>query len=616
MISNEIIEEIKKKSDIVDVISSYIPLTKKGRNYFGLCPFHDDHSPSMSVSKEKGIYTCFVCGAKGNAISFVMDYENVSYIEAIKILADKLGIALNINTNYKKEDNHDNLYEIYDFSNKFYQNNLNTSSGHDAREYLKNRGITDDIIKEFKIGLALSYDKSLTKLLIQKGYKEQDLVDIGLTNKGDYGYQDLFINRIMFPLWNIEGKIIGYSGRIYRGEDTSKYINTKETIIFKKGLNLYNYHRARNFVRSSGNIIIMEGFMDVIRAYSVGVKNVVATMGTALTHEQASLVKKLSNNVILCFDGDKAGNKATFACGNELVNIGINPKVVRLEGNLDPDEYIIKYGVNKFQEKLSNCTSFLDFKLNYYKEGKNLNNNEDLTSYINEIILEVKNIDDEILRELTLKKISEEINISLDTLMAKLYSEINKDIEILKQNAYNSEEIAENNQYNEQFTYEYHPRKRENTFKKKTNVTNKYKKAEREILYYMLTQKEMTYKYEKTLPNFPTKICRFLVHEIMYFVKKYDTISISDFLNYLDSKTELVNLVGEILNSNDNEKYSIEEIPDCINVLKEYNLKNEINRLNELLKNEKDLERQVELANKIMSLKMGVEDDERNQNIR
>ena len=533
MISNEIIEEIKKKIDIVDVISSYIPLTKKGRNYFGLCPFHDDHSPSMSVSKEKDIYTCFVCGATGNAISFVMDYENVSYLEALKILANKLGIELNIKDNYKKKDNYDHLYEIYDFSNKFYQNNLNTTSGHDAREYLKNRGITEDIIKEFKIGLSMGYDKSLTKLLVQKGYKEEDLINIGLTNKNDYGYQDLFVNRIMFPLWNIEGKIIGYSGRIYRNEDTSKYINTKETIIFKKGLNLYNYHRAKNIVRSSGNVIIMEGFMDVIRAYSVGIKNVVATMGTALTIEQANLIKKLSHNVILCFDGDKAGNKATFACGNELYNIGINPKVVRLESNLDPDEYIIKYGAKKFNEKLNNCISFLDFKLNYYKEGKNLNNNEDLTQYINEIINEVKNIDDEILRELTLKKISGEINISFETLMSKLYNEINKDIEILKNKTL---EIPIENFNEIENKYEFKPKRVTKKIISKPLVINKYEKAEREILYFMLNDKEMSLKLENTLPYLPTKICRFLAHEIMYFVKKYDTIAISDFLNYLDSK--------------------------------------------------------------------------------
>lgn len=604
MITEEQIEEIKKKSDIVEVISSYIPLTKKGRNYFGLCPFHDDHSPSMSVSPEKGIYTCFVCGAKGNVISFVMDYEKLNYVEALKVLGDKCGINLNVST-YKKKDNYEEFYNIYELTSKFYQNNLNTASGHEAREYLKNRGITDEIIREFNVGLALGFDKSVTKLLIQKGYKEKDLVDIGISNKNDYGYQDLFLNRVMFPLWNTEGKIVGYSGRIYNISDTAKYINTKETIIFKKGLNLYNYHRAKNEVRMSGSIIIMEGFMDVIRAYSIGIKNVVATMGTALTVEQANLIKKLSNNVILCFDGDKAGNKATYACGNELLKIGISPKVVRLESNLDPDEYIIKFGSKKFKDKLNNCISFLDFKLNYLKEGKNLNNNEDLTDYINGVIKEVKTIDDEILRELTLKKVSSEINISLETLMGKLWKELeeNKVISEPVLDEYSTQSITNQPIFT--------PKKTKKIKPITPHIVNKYTKAERKILYYMLHDKELTYRYERVFPYLPTKIYRFLASEIMYFVKKYDTISISDFLNYLSDKKELVDLVGEILNFDYKKDYTEEEITDYFKVLREYNFKSEVDRLSEELKNETDLERKIELANKIMNLKKGVENNGR-----
>jgi len=604
MITEEQIEEIKKKSDIVEVISSYIPLTKKGRNYFGLCPFHDDHSPSMSVSPEKGIYTCFVCGAKGNVISFVMDYEKLNYVEALKVLGEKCGISLNVST-YKKENHYEQFYNIYEFTNKFYQNNLNTASGHEAREYLKNRGITDEIIKEFNVGLALGFDKSVTKLLIQKGYKEKDLVDIGISNKNDYGYQDLFLNRVMFPLWNTEGKIVGYSGRIYNVSDTAKYINTKETVIFKKGLNLYNYHRAKNEVRMSGSVIIMEGFMDVIRAYSVGIKNVVATMGTALTVEQANLIRKLSNNVILCFDGDKAGNKATYACGNELLKIGISPKVVRLESNLDPDEYIIKFGAKKFKDKLNNCISFLDFKLNYLKEGKNLNNNEDLTDYINGVIKEVKTIDDEILRELTLKKISSEINISLETLMGKLWKELEEEQVNVEQNM--DEAFLSVAPPKPVFT----PNKQKKVKQITPRLVNKYTKAERKILFYMLHDKELTYRYERVFPYLPTKIYRFLASEIMYFVKKYDTISISDFLNYLSGKQELVDLVGEILNFDYNKDYTEEEITDYFKVLREYNFKSEVDRLSEELKNETDLERQIELANKIMNLKKGVEENGR-----
>ena len=601
-VSDQLIQEIKEKTNIVDVISSYIPLTKKGRNYFGLCPFHDDHSPSMSVSPEKNIYTCFVCGATGNAITFVMNYENASYLEALKTLGEKLGIHLQLNQQ-KKTEKHQHFYEIYDISNRFYQNNLNTVHGKEAREYLKNRGITESIIKEFQIGLSLGYDKSLTKLLIQKQTNEQDLLDIGLSNKTDYGYQDLFVNRIMFPLWNVEGKTIGYSGRIYHGEDTSKYINTKETVLFKKGFNLYNYHRAKEHIRKAGNVIIMEGFMDVIRAHSIGIHNVVATMGTALTVEQAQLIKKLSNQVILCFDGDKAGNKATFACGNELVKIGVQPKVVKLESGLDPDDYIVQQGAKKFHDKINQAISFLDFKINYYKEGKNLNQNEDLTVYINEIIQEVKELDDEILRELTLKKISDEINISFETLMSKLFHELQTE---KKQLIEEHVGISLEEEFSQ--TYEYTPKKNPKVYHPKISILDKYQKAERLILYFMLTNKEITYKYEKNLPYLPTQICRFLAHEIMYFVKKYDTISSSDFLNYLDSKTELVNLVGEILELNDKNKYSPEEISDCIAVLKEYSLKNEMKRLNTLLKNETDLEKKIELANRIMNLKMGVEE--------
>ncbi len=606
MITEEQIEEIKKKTNIVEVISSYIPLTKKGRNYFGLCPFHDDHSPSMSVSPEKGIYTCFVCGAKGNAISFVMNYENLNYVESLKVLGNKCGVTLNVNT-YKKKDNYDKFYEIYDFTNKFYQNNLNTTNGHEAREYLKNRGINEDIIKEFQIGLALSFDKSVTKLLIQKGYSEKDLLDIGISNKTDYGYQDLFINRIMFPVWNLEGKIVGYSGRIYNVSDTAKYINTKETVIFKKGLNLYNYHRAKNEIRLSGSVIIMEGFMDVIRAYSIDVKNVVATMGTALTVENANLIKKMSHNVILCFDGDSAGNKATYACGNELVKIGVNPKVVRLESNLDPDEYIIKFGAKKFKEKLNNCISFLDFKLNYLKEGKNLNSNEDLSNYINEVIKEVKTIDDEVLRELTLKKISNEVSISFETLMDKLWKELNNDNKELEQQYSDSLkhlEIIEERP-------KYIPKKHKQYKKIDTNIVDKYTKAERKILYYMLKDKELTYKYEKVFPYLPTKIYRFLASEIMYFVKKYDTINTSDFLNYLSNKQELVDLVSEILNFDYKLDYTEEEITDYFKVLREYNFKSEVDRLTEKLKDEKDLEKQIELAQKITNLKKGVESNGR-----
>lgn len=234
VISEEKINEIRRSVNIVDVISDYIPIERKGKNYFAVCPFHDDHNPSMSISPEKQIYTCFVCGAHGNVFTFIMDYENISFIEAVKIVANKTGIPLDI-TSFKpkiKDDKLENLYEIYDFANKFYQNNLFTKDGSEALSYLKNRGFDDSIIKEFEIGLSTS--NKVTKLLKSKNYSDTQLVNSGISSsKGDISY-DTFIDRIMFPLWDLEGKTVGFSGRIYNTSDTSKYVNSRESDVFKK----------------------------------------------------------------------------------------------------------------------------------------------------------------------------------------------------------------------------------------------------------------------------------------------------------------------------------------------------------------------------------------------
>jgi DNA primase len=291
-----------------------------------------------------------------------------------------------------------------------------------AKEYLHNRSISDELIREFQIGLSLKEKDLLTRLLVKKGFSNKDMVDSGLIVKSDYGYSDIYSNRIMFPLYDVTGKIVGYSGRIYNGEDTSKYINTRETAIFKKGEILYNYHRAKESCRKKNVVIITEGFMDVIRCHSVGVTNVVAAMGTAFTKEHVMLIRKLARDVILCFDGDKAGAKATESCINLLLEYNITPKVVRLEENLDPDEYILKYGKSKFIEKINNPINIMDFKLSYLKNDKDLTSTVDMSSYVNSVIDELRKIDDDILREISLKKVSEESKLDIDFLRDKLDS--------------------------------------------------------------------------------------------------------------------------------------------------------------------------------------------------
>lgn len=295
----EIIRKIRENTDIVEFIGKYIPLVKKGKNYFGLCPFHNDNNPSLSVSREKQIYKCFVCGEAGNVFNFLMKFENISFPEAVKIIGNEIGISVFLDTP-KKEDKNKAFYDIYDLANKFYQNNLLASEGLEARKYLEKRSLDLKVIKEFQIGLSLNKRDSLTKMLQKKGYDLDILNNSGLSS----GDNDTYINRIIFPLTNINGIVNGFSGRIYHGEKINKYLNSKETPIFKKGENLFNIIVPKEAVRKDKFVILMEGFMAVIRAYTIDVKNCLATMGTSLTSDQINLIKRLTNVVYLCFDGD------------------------------------------------------------------------------------------------------------------------------------------------------------------------------------------------------------------------------------------------------------------------------------------------------------------------
>ena len=258
----DIINEIRRKVDIVDIIGERIPLTSRGKNFFGVCPFHEDTNPSMSVSRDKQIYTCFSCHATGNVFTFLENYEHLEFYEVLKMLADKVGIKLEGFSSQRKENPYDEWYQIYELSNKYYQNNLQTSLGKNAKSYLKQRGIDEETIKEFGIGLSLSKKDDLTELLTKKNYSLNLLNTIGLS----VGNADIYRDRIMFPLFDLAGKCVGFSGRIYQDKDENKYLNTKETPIFKKGMLLYHYHIAKEEARVKKQVIIMEGFMDVIRA--------------------------------------------------------------------------------------------------------------------------------------------------------------------------------------------------------------------------------------------------------------------------------------------------------------------------------------------------------------
>lgn len=569
----DVILDIKSKVNIVDVISEYLPVEQKGKNYFAICPFHDDHNPSMSISPEKQIYTCFVCGASGNVFNFVANYEKVSFVSAVKKVAQKAGINLDINVkdDYKPQDTkYDKYYKMFDITNKYYQNNIKSVYGKKAIEYLHNRKIDDDVINEFEIGLSMN-DNNVSKLLEKKGYDVNELIDIGLCGKKDNFIYDIFRNRIMFPLYNLDGKPVGFSGRIYNGEKDSKYVNSKESIIFKKGNLLYNYHRALSHAREKHQIIVVEGFMDVIRLYTIGIKNVVATMGTAITKEHANLLMKLSKNIVLCFDGDKAGEKATISALDALEKIGITPKIIRLEDDLDPDDYIIKKGSDAYLTHLNNPMSSVVFKINIDKSKTNFNDYNEISTYLKNVSKELEKIDDKVVYELTVNKLSKETGVSCDTINDMVKSR---------------------------------PKNEINVITKRTSLKkDKYQKAEEYLVHYMLRNVDAVLIYQNNVSYLNDPILSKIAMQILEFYEINRYINITDFTVFLEDKIDLIekSLIIDDLSLPDEVNTDI--LMDYVKTIDEGILKREIEKTKKQIKEEMDVAKKISLTEKLRNLK-------------
>lgn len=576
LVSNDEINAIRASADIVSIIGSYIPLTQRGKNYVGVCPFHDDHSPSMSVSSEKQIYKCFACGATGNVFTFVSDYENIPFIEAVKVVADKCGMELSsssytnhVSSVFKEE------HEIMELTQKFFQNNLRTKVGESALQYLKQRGLDEEVIKEFGIGLSLDSNDALYQLLLKKNYDVKKLIALGLVNTTNGKFYDMFSRRVTFPLWDKDGNIVGFSARIYRDEkNVSKYMNSKESKLFKKGETLYNYHNAKDVAKREKKMIVVEGFMDAIRISSVGIKNVVALQGTAMTAEQIHLLKKLRVKVILCLDNDNAGLLATVANGDELVKNEVDTYVIRLSGQKDPDEYILANGGEAFAENVSNPLTYFEFKMSYLKQNKDLNNVEDLSNYINEVLKNLAESSDSILRELTLNKLSDEYNLSLSVLKNKL--EQMAPVEV----------------------------KKETSLPKREKVRkDAFIIGSEKILYFMMNGEEYIREYQKKLGFFNDPLYREIANEIVYFYETNRKITVADFITYITEKTDIKNKVMEIVNESANDEITMEAMDEYIVALSKLMTKNEIKRLKALMKNELDEAKKIKLAQQIRELK-------------
>ena len=573
------INEIRNSVNIVDIIKEYVPLTSKGKNFFGVCPFHEDHAPSMSVSSDKQIYRCFSCGAAGNVFTFVKDYENVSFLEAVSIVAKKAGITFDYVASEKKVDNKfANLFKITNDSAKFYQNNLNTKDGEKALDYLKRRGFTLESIKELEFGLS-TFNNSLLNFLNKKGYSNEDIEKTTLISLEGKPH-DVFVNRIMIPIHDLDGNVVGYTGREFLNNDGPKYINSKESVIFKKGTILFNYHRAKNEVRNTHELIIVEGNMDALKMYSNGIKNVIALMGTALTTDHINAIKKMRCKVILMLDNDKAGKLGTYQNGNILKRAGIDFDVVLLSNAKDPDEYITNFGVDKFLNILKVRESFLNFKLDYLKGDLNLDDVSDLSKYIKLVLNDLKNENDNILVEVTLKKLAKDYNLDYNNLVS--------DFDVKPKQK--EESIVE-----------------VNAEKKEVNI--KIEEAVANIILGMISNGKYIKLFIKQLGFLPEKWQRNIVNEIRYYYEENKTINLADFISYLSNKVDMQNIILDIVSKYGDLEITDELFNEYVFAEKKKLLNNEIKEVKKLIKDEKDINKKMELVERLTKLKKEVENN-------
>lgn len=564
-ISKELIDEVKSKNDIVDVIGSYISLNDKNK---ALCPFHNDHSPSFSVHPDKQIYKCFSCGESGNVITFVEKFLGISFQEAVKLLADRAGIKLNINV-AKKTNKYDKYYEITDTVNKYFKNNIFSSNGQQALKYLNDRHINKDIINEFNIGI--STNNKLHEILAKK-YNLEDLLKIDIVREVDNKIYDTFQNRIMFPIIDEDNNIVGFSGRKYLANDLdnkqlSKYVNSRETDIFIKSKIFYNINNALPNIKKSKEIIITEGFMDTIRMVSIGYNNTVALMGTAFTKEHLDKIIKYKCRVVLNLDQDNAGVLGTISIGDELIKNNIDVSVIVFDDYKDSDEYIINKGKEAFDYAYKNRISYIDFKFKYLKSNKNMKDSTDISKYINEAIKSLNDIDDDILKELKINELSREFGIDESVIKNKIKLSGKKEV-----------------------------RKEEKIAKKRYD---KYDISEIRILYLMLNYDDVILYFENSLGYLIHDNMMALAYKIVEFRNDYGYFNYSDFIDYVGDNELVKETIKEIMRYHNDEEYTESELEDYFDTIKEYSVKKRINELKKEMNETLDVNKKIELANKI-----------------
>ncbi|USC58930.1 DNA primase [Staphylococcus aureus] len=557
-IDQSIINEIKDKTDILDLVSEYVKLEKRGRNYIGLCPFHDEKTPSFTVSEDKQICHCFGCKKGGNVFQFTQEIKDISFVEAVKELGDRVNVAVDIeatqsNSNVQIASDDLQMIEMHELIQEFYYYALTkTVEGEQALTYLQERGFTDALIKERGIGFAPDSSHFCHDFLQKKGYDIELAYEAGLLsrNEEDFSYYDRFRNRIMFPLKNAQGRIVGYSGRTYTGQEP-KYLNSPETPIFQKRKLLYNLDKARKSIRKLDEIVLLEGFMDVIKSDTAGLKNVVATMGTQLSDEHITFIRKLTSNITLMFDGDFAGSEATLKTGQHLLQQGLNVFVIQLPSGMDPDEYIGKYGNDAFTAFVKNDKkSFAHYKVSILKD-EIAHNDLSYERYLKELSHDISLMKSSILQQKALNDVAPFFNVS-------------------------PEQLANEIQFN-QAPANYYPDDEYGGYIEPEPIgmaqfdnLSRQEKAERAFLKHLMRDKDTFLNYYESVDkdNFTNQHFKYVFEVLHDFYAENDQYNISDAVQYVNSNELRETLISlEQYNLND-EPYE-NEIDDYVNVINE-----------------------------------------------
>ncbi|AWE56585.1 DNA primase [Staphylococcus aureus] len=557
-IDQSIINEIKDKTDILDLVSEYVKLEKRGRNYIGLCPFHDEKTPSFTVSEDKQICHCFGCKKGGNVFQFTQEIKDISFVEAVKELGDRVNVAVDIeatqsNSNVQIASDDLQMIEMHELIQEFYYYALTkTVEGEKALTYLLERGFTDALIKELCIGFAPDSSHFCHDFLQKKGYDIELAYEAGLLsrNEENFSYYDRFRNRIMFPLKNAQGRIVGYSGRTYTGQEP-KYLNSPETPIFQKRKLLYNLDKARKSIRKLDEIVLLEGFMDVIKSDTAGLKNVVATMGTQLSDEHITFIRKLTSNITLMFDGDFAGSEATLKTGQHLLQQGLNVFVIQLPSGMDPDEYIGKYGNDAFTAFVKNDKkSFAHYKVSILKD-EIAHNDLSYERYLKELSHDISFMKSSILQQKAINDVAPFFNVS-------------------------PEQLANEIQFN-QAPANYYPEDEYGGYIEPEPIgmaqfdnLSRQEKAERAFLKHLMRDKDTFLNYYESVDkdNFTNQHFKYVFEVLHDFYAENDQYNISDAVQYVNSNELRETLISLEQYSLNDEPYE-NEIDDYVNVINE-----------------------------------------------